>query len=162
MIKFRIQKAKAKHKAPVRKKISGPKTSRTKIQESALGWEKANDVKKDIVKILKVLDMPYIEAERIFCYRTQGSKSRSYARIWSFPRIFQDALELKPAYVIEVLSRYYDKLPDEEKIKVLIHELLHIPRNFSGSLVPHVTQSRHLGRTATALFNEYKRLADKL
>ena len=134
------------------------KNSKTKIQDSKLGWKKAADVKKNIVKILKVLDMPYVKPSRIFCYRTQGSKSRSYARIWSFPKIFQDALDLEPAYVIEVLSRHYDKLNDDEKIKVLIHELLHIPRNFSGALVPHVTRSRHLGRTANALFNEYKKI----
>jgi len=134
------------------------KNSKTKIQDSKLGWEKATDVKKNIINILKVLDMPYVKPGRIFCYRTQGSKSRSYARIWSFPKIFQDALELEPAYVIEVLSRHYDKLNEEEKIKVLIHELLHIPRNFSGALVPHVTRSRHLGKTANVLFNEYKRL----
>jgi len=134
------------------------KNSKTKIQDSKLGWEKANDVKRDINKVLKVLDFPYIKSNRIFCYRTQGSKSRSYARIWSFPKIFQDALELEPAYVIEVLARHYDKLNDDEKIKVLIHELLHIPRNFSGALVPHVTRSRHLGRTANVLFNEYQKI----
>jgi predicted metallopeptidase len=137
------------------------KNSKTKIYASKLGWKKANDVKKDIVKILRVLDMPYVKPSRIFCYRTQGSKSRSYARIWSFPKIFQDALDLEPAYVIEVLSRHYDRLDEDEKIKVLIHELLHIPRNFSGALVPHVTRSRHLGRTANALFNEYKNLIVK-
>src|ERR1035437_5052735 len=137
------------------------KTTQTKIQDSKLGWEKASDVKRDIGKILKILDFPYVKPSRIFCYRTKGSKSRSYARIWSFPKIFQDALELEPAYVIEVLARHYDKLDSNEKIKVLIHELLHIPRNFSGALVPHVTRSRHLGRTANALFNEYKKLAVK-
>jgi predicted metallopeptidase len=166
-LKFKIDNLTKKRKRVtkkriIRKKSSTPKTTRTKVQDSALGWEKALDVKKDISKILKTIDLPYVDADRIFCYRTQGSKSRSYARIWSFPRIFQDALDLQPAYVIEVLSRYYDKLSDEEKIKVLIHELLHIPRNFSGALVPHVTQSRHLGRSADALFNEYKRLAKKI
>ncbi len=139
-----------------------PKTTKIKNQISGLGWEKAPDVKKDINKILRVLEMPHVKSARIFCYRTQASKSRSYARIWSFPKIFQDALSLEPAYVIEVLSRHYDKLNDEEKIKVLIHELLHIPKNFSGALVPHVTRSRHLGRTANVLFNDYKRLTKKL
>lgn len=121
-------------------------------------WQRALDVKKDIIKILKVLDLPYIDPNRIFCYRSLGSKSRSYARIWSFPKIFQDALSLEPAYVIEVLSKHYDKLDEDNKTKVLIHELLHIPKNFSGALVPHRTKSRHLGRTANVLFNEYKRL----
>lgn len=161
-MKFIIHNSKLKIKRTVRKRTIRPKTTRTNIQESKLGWEKATDVKRDLNKILNTLDFPYIEPGRIFCYRTQGSKSRSYARIWSFPRIFQDALSLEPAYVIEVLARHYDKLNDEEKIKVLIHELLHIPRNFSGALVPHVTRSRHLGRTANALFNEYQKLVKEL
>lgn len=71
------------------------------------------------------------------------------------PKIFQRALNIEPAYVIEVLARYYDRLSDNEKSRVLIHELLHIPNNFSGALVPHVTQSRHLGKTANKLFEIY-------
>jgi predicted metallopeptidase len=150
-LQFKIYNSRRK-----RKKLT-VKTSRTKIQDSKLGWEKAPDVKRDVNQILQTINLPYIKPGKIFCYRTQGSKSRSYARIWSFPKIFQDALGLEPAYVIEVLSRHYDKLGPEEKIKVLIHELLHIPRNFSGALVPHVTQSRHLGKTANALFDEYRK-----
>lgn len=131
------------------------------MKNSKLEWENAQDVKKEIKKILKVLDLPHINLDRIFCYRTQGSKSKAYARVWAMPKIFQDALKQEPAYVIEVLSKYYDKLNDDEKAKVLIHELLHIPKNFSGALVPHVTRSRHLGRTANSLFNEYKKLSFK-
>lgn len=131
------------------------------MKSQKLEWEKAPDVKKEIGKILKVLDLPHVTSNRIFCYRTQGSKSRAYARIWSMPKIFQHALDLEPAYVIEVLSKYYDRLSDDEKSKVLIHELLHIPKNFSGSLVPHVTRNRHLGKTANALFSEYKKLSIK-
>ena len=142
-LQFTIYNSRRKKKEiTVTRRSSVPKTTQTKIQDSKLGWEKATDVKSDIVKILKVLDMPYVKPERIFCYRTQASKSRSYARIWSFPKIFQDALELEPAYVIEVLTKHYDKLNDDEKIKVLIHELLHIPRNFSGALVPHTHRKK--------------------
>lgn len=131
------------------------------MKNQKLEWETAPDVKKEITKILRILDLPHLQAKRIFCYRTNGSKSRAYARIWSMPKIFQHALDLEPAYVIEVLSKYYDKLSEDEKSKVLIHELLHIPRNFSGALVPHVTKSRHLGKTANALFIEYKKLSLK-
>ncbi len=126
------------------------------MKRKILEWETAPDVKRKIKQILKVLDMPYIKASNIFCYRTQGSKSRAYARIWSMPKIFQHALGLEPNYVIEVLSNYYDRLNEDEKSKVLIHELLHIPMNFSGALVPHKTRSRHLGHTANKLFDEYK------
>lgn len=121
-----------------------------------LEWEDAKEIKKDIEEILSVLDMPHIQKERIFCFRTKGSTSRSYARIWAFPKIFQRALLLKPAYVIEVLEKYYDRLNPDDQKKVLIHELLHIPKNFSGALLPHRTRGRHLESLANKLFKEYK------
>ncbi len=125
-------------------------------QNSKLEWDNAHEVKKDIVGILKVLDFSHIEKSRIFCFKTIGSKSRSYARIWAMPKIFQRALNIKPAYVIEVLSKYYDKLDEDSKKKVLIHELMHIPKNFSGSLLPHRSRHRHLQTEVNKLFKEYK------
>ena len=126
------------------------------MKSTKLEWEDAHDVKINIERILKVLDLPHIKPQNIHCYRTEGSKSRAYARIWSMPKIFQRALKLEPHYVIEVLARYYDRLDEDEKSKVIIHELLHIPQNFSGALVPHRTRSRHLGKTANKLFEIYK------
>lgn len=126
------------------------------MKSTKLEWEDAKDVKVKIRKILKVLDLPHIKEQNIHCYRTEGSKSRAYARIWAMPKIFQRALNLEPHYVIEVLAKYYDRLDDDEKSKVIIHELLHIPNNFSGALVPHKTKSRHLGKTANKLFEIFK------
>ncbi len=123
----------------------------------SLEWNKAKDIEQDIRKILQVLEFPHIKKSRVFCFRTYGSKSRSYARIWAFPKIFQLALKVEPAYVIEVLGKYYDKLSLDEKKKVLIHELLHIPKNFSGALLPHRSRGRHLGHMVNKLFEEYKR-----
>ncbi len=128
----------------------------SKIKNNRLEWNDAKEIKKDIEQILKVLDFSHIDSSRIFCFRTFGSKSRSYARIWAMPKIFQRALDIKPAYVLEVLSRYYDKLDQDSKKKVLIHELLHIPRNFSGALLPHRTKHRHLQSQVNQLFKEYK------
>lgn len=124
-------------------------------------WHEAKDIKKSLEQVLKVLDLPHIDASRIFCFRTQGSTSRSYARIWSFPKIFQRALDVKPAYVIEVLSKHFDRLNDDEKKKVLIHELLHIPKNFSGSLLPHRSRGRHLRSLVSKLFKEYQSASRK-
>lgn len=120
-------------------------------------WEEAPDIKQSISHIRDVLSLHHIDSSRVFCYRTQGSKSRSYARIWAFPKIFQRALGVKPAYVVEVLSRYFDKLNEDEQKKVLIHELLHIPANFSGGLVPHRSRGRRLSIKANQLFKEYKK-----
>ncbi len=120
-------------------------------------WEEAKEIKKDIENIVDVLGLSHINPARIFCYRTQGSKSRSYARIWSFPKIFQTALKTEPAYVIEVLAKYFDKLDADKQKQVLIHELLHIPKNFSGVLLPHRGRNRHLENHANQLFKEYKK-----
>lgn len=125
-----------------------------------MDWQEALDIKKELKQILKAIDLPHIDAARIFCYRTTGSKVRAYARTWAFPKIFQKALKIEPAYVIEVLSKHYDKLPDDEKKKVLIHELLHIPKNFSGALLPHRSRSRNLHQLANKLFKEYKRVTN--
>lgn len=133
-----------------------PPMLQTNTPNTKLEWDDAKEIKADIEQILRVLDFPHIDSARIFCFRSFGSKSRSYARIWAMPKIFQRALKIKPAYVIEVLSKHYDKLDDTEKKRVLIHELLHIPKNFSGALVPHRSRSRHLGSLANKLFKEYQ------
>lgn len=122
-----------------------------------MDWEEAEDIKYDLVDIIKHLDFPHINLNRIYCYRTRGSKTGAYARTWSFPKIFQRALTIEPAYVIEVLSQHYDKLDTDKKKKVLIHELLHIPKNFSGALLPHHTRSRNINSLANQLFKEYKK-----
>ena len=131
------------------------------MKNTRLEWEHATDVKREIVKIIEVLELNHIKPTRVFCYRTEGSKARAYARTWMMPKIFQHALEIAPAYVIEVLSKYYDKLSADEKSRVLIHELLHIPKNFSGALLSHRGRSRHIGHDANALFKKYKKLSEK-
>src|SRR5258708_10863073 len=126
-----------------------------------MDWHDAIDIKKDLIDIIKHLDLPHINLERIYCYRTKGSKTRAYARTWAFPKIFQRALSVEPAYVIEVLSQHYDKLDDDKKKKVLIHELLHIPKNFSGAFLPHRSRSRNINSLANQSFKEYKKKAYK-
>ncbi len=132
----------------------------TRKKSQKLEWKKASDIKRAIKEVVKALNLSYIDPKRIFCFRTKGSKSRSYARIWSMPKIFQKALNIKPAYVIEVLSKHFDRLDDDAKKKVLIHELLHIPKNFSGSLLPHRSRNRHLGSMVSKLFKEYKKISN--
>jgi len=134
---------------------------KTASQNSKLTWKEAKEIKRDIKHIISVIKLPYIDSSRVFCFRTYGSKSRSYARIWSMPKIFQKALNIKPAYVIEVLSKYFDRLDEDAKKKVLIHELLHIPKNFSGSLLPHRSRNRHLGSMVNKLFREYKKISNR-
>lgn len=117
----------------------------------------------DIDKLVKTLvpKLPfsaYIDPKRIVCMRSFKATSRARARIWSFPKIWQMALRLPPYYVIEVLSHHFDHLPDDKKIRVIIHELMHIPKNFSGALVPHRGLHKRINpETVEILFRLYKK-----
>ena len=101
-------------------------------------WVKAPDIRKRISSIKKELDMDWIKLSRLFIYRSHNSTARAYARTWGFPKVWQMSLNEDPAYVIEVLSEQFDRLPAREQDKVLVHELAHIPKNFSGSLLAHI------------------------
>lgn len=84
----------------------------------------------------------YINPRKIKCYRSFETSTRARARIWAFPKIWQDALKVEPHYIIEVISEKFDRLNQSEKDRTLIHELLHIPKNFSGALLPHRSKGR--------------------
>jgi len=119
-------------------------------------WIKADDIKTKITTIVDKLQMSHVDPSRIICFRSVGSHSRSRARIWSFPRVWQQALDLPPYYIIEVLSQYFDHLSKDDQIKVLIHELMHIPKTFSGALVPHRNRGGRIdSRSVDKLFQVY-------
>ncbi len=119
--------------------------------------EHAPDIDRLIRVVLRRIPYNHIKAAHITGMRSHKATSRAYARIWGFPKIWQMALNLEPHYVIEVLSHHFDKLSDDDKTRTIIHELMHIPKNFSGALVPH--RGRHLKinhRTIEQMFQIYK------
>ena len=102
-----------------------------------MDFQKAPDIQERLTSLIKKLDLAHIDPNRIVAFRSSGSRSRARARIWSFPRIWQMALGKKAHYCIEVLAEKFDHLSQADQTRVLIHELLHIPKNFSGALLPH-------------------------
>ena len=109
-----------------------------KVADLRLKYMEALDVKILVDEIMDCLDFFHIVPQFVYCYRSKGSRSkRTIARIHGLGRIWQDALRKPPAYVIEVISERYDKLSDTDREKTLIHELLHIPKGFSGGFRPH-------------------------
>jgi predicted metallopeptidase len=119
--------------------------------------ELAPDIKKIVRRVVPRLPFPYVNVNQIVCMRSFKATSCARARIWSFPKIWQMALTLPPYYVIEVLSHHFDHLSDDDKTRVIIHELMHIPKNFSGALVPHRGLYKRINnRTVEALFKMYK------
>jgi len=104
----------------------------------SIKYEKAMDLETQIIKIARKLEMNHIDLSRVVCVRSYGSKSRrTLARCHTTSRIMQKALNIKAHYVIEVITEKYDKLSDEEKVKTLIHELMHIPKAFRGGFRHH-------------------------
>ena len=98
----------------------------------------ASDVKLLSDQLIQALGFVHIPKERVICVRSVGSKSRSViARVHSFPRVWQNGLGMKSHYAIEVISERFDDLSAAEKEKVVIHELLHIPRSFGGGFRHH-------------------------
>ncbi len=122
----------------------------------------APDVKKIVTRVLARVSIPYVDAKRIVCMRSFGAKSRARARIWSFPHIWQMALKTPAHYVIEVLSQHFDHLSQDDQTRIIIHELMHIPKNFSGALVPHRGRHKRIDhRTVEQFFRLYKQ-AEKI
>ncbi|MEM3030219.1 MAG: putative metallopeptidase [Candidatus Micrarchaeia archaeon] len=120
-------------------------------------FERAPDVQAILERLLRGLELPHINAYRLLCMRSRGSRAGALARIWSLPQVWQKALDIRAYYVIEVLAERFDALSQEEKEKVLIHELLHIPKSFSGALLPHSCRwARIDDRRVNALWRRYR------
>ncbi|OGY07925.1 MAG: hypothetical protein A2700_01340 [Candidatus Blackburnbacteria bacterium RIFCSPHIGHO2_01_FULL_44_64] len=106
-------------------------------KRSKIEWHLAKDIEERIKLLTKDCQMENIQTKRIFCYESTGANTRAYARIWGLNRIWQRTLETEPAYILEVISEKFRKLSPKDQDHVLIHELLHVPKNFSGALVAH-------------------------
>ena len=120
---------------------------------TSIDWQKAPDIQKYIRLLVRQLEFDHIDSARIVCFRSLGAKTRARARIWSLPRIWQLALSIPAYYVIEVISEKFDVLNLHDQQRVLIHELMHIPKNFSGALVPHRGRYHAINhRTVETLF----------
>ena len=118
-----------------------PRYSRSN-KNKRVEWNKAPDINNRVGTIISNIDLDWINKKRVYCFRSKNSKTRACARIWGLSRIFQLALDIKPAYVLEVISEKFDKLNKRDQDKVLLHELAHIPKTFSGSLIPHIKKGK--------------------
>lgn len=104
----------------------------------------APEIKSKIRLLVKNLNFTHIKLNRIHCIRSYDAKTRAYARIWGMAKLFKEVAGLEPHYIIEVNANRFDKLNEREQIKTLIHELLHIPKTFSGALLAHRGQHHQI------------------
>lgn len=109
-----------------------------KVKAMPIEYFEAPDVKRLADEIADSLDMFHVVPQFVYCVRSTGSTSkRTIARIHGFSRVWQEVLNLPSSYVIEVISERYDKLIEEDKERTIIHELLHVPKGFTGGFRPH-------------------------
>ncbi|MEK6875098.1 MAG: putative metallopeptidase [Nanoarchaeota archaeon] len=100
-------------------------------------YELAPDIQAKTQEISKIL-FPHVRLDFVKCFRSYGTSSRgTIARCHGLGKLMQKALGFKAFYVLEFISERFDKLPEEEKIKVIIHELMHIPFSFGGGFKHH-------------------------
>ena len=110
--------------------------SRKKKTLGKIAWLEAFDIQKRVYFLMDKINLPH-DKQSILIRRSVNANTRAYARIWGLGRIWQESLNLKPTYLIEVISEKFDSLPQGQKDEIILHELAHIPHNFSGSLMPH-------------------------
>ena len=116
-------------------------------------YSKAPDIESEVQKISGRLGMPH-DISRVICVRSTGSKSRrTLARCHSMSKAVQTALGIEAHYVIEVVSENFDRLPEDEKTKTLIHELMHIPKTFGGGFKGHRVVNR---KSVEQMYSRYK------
>ncbi|MDO8428096.1 MAG: putative metallopeptidase [Candidatus Diapherotrites archaeon] len=94
-------------------------------------------------EIASTLNFDYIDHSRISCIISFGSKARAYARIHGTSKALQIGMNMKPCYVIELISEKFNKLDATAQTKVLIHELMHVPQSFAGGFRNHKQYVRH-------------------
>ena len=97
----------------------------------------APDLKERMNEIVLALAMEHIDVERVECLRSFGSSSkRTIARCHTLGKLMQRAMKTKAFYAIEFLERF-EKMNKREQDKVIIHELMHIPKTFGGGFRQH-------------------------
>lgn len=100
-------------------------------------YEEAPDLKERMNDIIRTLGMHYIDTERISCLRSYGSSTkRTIARVHALNKVLQKSMKVKAFYTIEFLERF-NKMSKFEQDKVIIHELMHVPKTFGGGFRQH-------------------------
>jgi predicted metallopeptidase len=121
-------------------------------------YEKAEDLKKRAEVIVRKMGWSHIDIDNVGFLRSFGSSSRgTIARCHAMGKAMQLALDRKGFYLLEFISERFDKMPKEEQTKVIIHELMHIPKTFGGGFIHH---NKVNDRTVERTYEEYKNKED--
>lgn len=100
-------------------------------------YEFAQDLQERMIDIVNTLNLNHIDASRVKCFRSRGSSTRrTIARCHTIGKLMQKAMNVPPHYAIEFLE-IFEKMSKGEQDKVIIHELMHIPKTFGGGFRQH-------------------------
>jgi predicted metallopeptidase len=103
----------------------------------AMKYEDAFDLLKRTEEVVSTLGMQHVDLSRISCVRSFGSSTkRTIARCHALGKVMQRGMKTKAFYTIEFLE-LFEKLSEAEQDKVIIHELMHIPKTFGGGFRNH-------------------------
>ena len=95
------------------------------------------ELQRTAEEISKLL-FPHVDVLRVKCFRSYGSSSRNtLARCHTIGKLVQKALGIKAHYVIEFINENFEKCDENEKLRIIIHELMHIPKSFGGGFKHH-------------------------
>jgi len=109
-----------------------------KIKRKNIRYEIADDIQNRFADIVRTLKLAHIDLDKVVCVRSYGSSTkRVIARCHGMSKVLQIAMKIKAFYVLEFLSERFDKLDDKDQEKTIIHELMHIPKNFGGGFRHH-------------------------
>lgn len=109
-----------------------------KNKSKKISYEIANDIQARLTDIVRTLNLAYIDLDKVVCVRSHGSSARRViARCHGMSKVLQIAMRIKAFYVLEFISERFDKLEDAEQEETIIHELMHIPKNFGGGFRHH-------------------------
>ena len=118
-------------------------------------YEYSQELQEKAEEISNAL-FPHIKPNRIKCYKSYGTSSRrTIARCHALGKLMQKALDIDAFYALEFITERFDKLDEEGKIKVIIHELMHIPFTFGGGFKHHdVVNTRNVNK-AYEIYKEF-------
>ena len=106
-------------------------------------YEPAPDILERLYEIAKKIGMEHVRFSGVYAVRSHGSQSLgTIARCHALSKIWQKSLGIKAVYIIEVISERFDRMDREQQDKVLIHELMHVPKSFGGGFKHHDTVNR--------------------
>jgi len=129
-----------------------------KRKKRNIRYEIADDIQTRFADIVRTLKLDHIDLDKVVCVRSYGSSTRRViARCHGMSKVLQIAMGIKAFYVLEFLSERFDKLGDKEQEETIIHELMHIPKNFGGGFRHH----DHVSEGNVKLMHEQYRKAKK-